>query len=73
MPDGLYKGMGITANLTYFPTANSFIRLEGRMLQFDDDDTPQLNNKPFIDTDGNPTNSRMEIMLNYGLRFDAIF
>jgi hypothetical protein len=73
MPDGLYKGMGITANLTYFPTTNSFIRLEGRMLQFDDDDTPQSNNKPFIDTDGNPTNSRMEIMLNYGLRFDAIF
>lgn len=73
MPDGLYKGMGVTANLTYFPTENSFLRIEGRMLQFDDDDTPQLNNKPFLDADGMPTNSRMEIMLNYGLRFDAIF
>ena len=62
------SGMGITAGMEYQPTSFSYIRLEGRMLNFDDSDDSDGNQ--FHDADGELTNSRMEIMINFGVFID---
>lgn len=56
-------GTDITLGLEYKTTANSFFRLEGRMINLDD------KYEYFKDADGKATNSRSEIMLNYGIWF----
>ena len=68
--DGVYNtylqnGLDLTLGAEYKPYEKSYIRLEGRMLQFDSD-----KNKIFTDADGKKTNSRMEVSLNFGFWFD---
>jgi hypothetical protein len=62
------SGMGITAGVEYMPTSFSYVRLEGRMLNFDDSDESYGNQ--FHDADGKPTNSRMELLINFGVYLD---
>jgi opacity protein-like surface antigen len=62
------SGIGITAGAEYKPTDFSYIRIEGRMLNFDNSD--ESNGNQFHDADGNPTNSRMELMINFGVFLD---
>jgi hypothetical protein len=50
----------ITLGAEYNPTASSYFRLEGSMLSFGDAE-------PFYDKDGKPTDSRMELILNFGI------
>jgi len=62
------SGMGITAGVEYKPTDFSYLRLEGRMLNFDDSDESAGNQ--FHDADGELTNTRMELMINFGVYLD---
>lgn len=62
------SGMGITAGVEYQPTKFSYIRLEGRMLNFDDSEDSDGNK--FLDAEGDQTNSRMEVMINFGVFID---
>ncbi len=62
------SGIGITAAAEYQPTSFSYIRLEGRMLNFDDNEDSDGNQ--FQNADGELTNSRMEVMLNFGVFID---
>ncbi|MGA2298115.1 MAG: outer membrane beta-barrel protein, partial [FCB group bacterium] len=62
--DGIYlpavKGLDLSLGAEYKPTDNSYIRIEGRMLQFDD--------KFKLFWDGTSyTKSRMELILNMGV------
>lgn len=59
------KLWGVTAGAEYKPTDESYIRLEGRMLQMDKD-------QYIFVTDGQPQNIRYEIMVNAGVTFDLI-
>jgi hypothetical protein len=63
--DGVYapilKGNGITAGVEYKPSGNSYIRLEGTYLTFDD------TFKMFLGSDNKLSNSRMEVALNFGV------
>ncbi len=58
------KVWGVTVGAEYKPTDESYIRLEGRMLQMDKDQ--------YIFTNGDPKNSRFEIMVNAGVTFDLL-
>lgn len=55
------QGMEATLGVELKPTANSFVRLEGRMMKMDE------KFKVFLDTDKKPTDSKMEVMLGMGL------
>lgn len=55
------KGMGMTACLEYKPTATSYIRAEGRILRLADD------YELFLDSNRNPTPSRKEAMITFGV------
>jgi hypothetical protein len=59
------KCWGITAGMEYKPTDESYVKLEGRLLQMDKD-------QYIFMTDGNPQNARFEIMINAGVTFDLI-
>ncbi|MFI5196135.1 MAG: outer membrane beta-barrel protein [Chitinophagales bacterium] len=60
-----YKVWGITAGAEYKPTENSYIRIEGRRLQMDQDQ--------YIFThDGLLYNYRYEVMINAGVTFDLL-
>ncbi len=60
-----YKLWGVTAGAEIKPTPESYVRLEGRMLQMDQDQEIFYN-------DGKPQSSRMEIMINAGVTFDLL-
>jgi Putative beta-barrel porin-2, OmpL-like. bbp2 len=60
-----YKVTGVTLGAEFKPTDESYVRLEGRMLQMDKDQYI------FIDN-GKLTNGRFEIMVNAGITFDLI-
>ena len=57
------KGAGETLGLEYKPTENSYIRIEGNFLNFDNIDLYKL----FVDKNGSPTSSRAEVFLNFGV------
>lgn len=59
-------GMDITAGVEYKPSKDAYIRLEGRMLNFDEN-----GGKVFFDGT-ELTNSRMEAALNFGVSFDLV-
>ncbi len=60
-----YKVSGATLGAEYKPTDESYVRLEGRMLQMDKDQ--------YIFKDNHkPQNSRLEVMINAGITFDLI-
>lgn len=61
---GLQKGTGYTLGVEFRPNSNSFIRLESRYLQFDDE-----NCKIFVNKDNLATNSRLEMIMNFGVFF----
>jgi hypothetical protein len=61
-------GLGYTAGIEFAPYKNSYVRLEGRILEFQVDDDEDM---PFIHCDG-PRKSRMELMLNFGVFFDLL-
>jgi hypothetical protein len=58
------KGSVITLGLEYKPSDKSYIRIETNSFNFGDD------YKLFLDSDKKPTNSRMELLLNFGVWFD---
>lgn len=60
-----YKLWGVTAGIEYKPTGNSYIRLEGRRLQMDQDQN-------IFHYNGQDRNYRWEILFNIGLSFDLI-
>lgn len=60
-----YKLMGYTAGAEFKPTAESYIKLEGRFLQMDNDQYIYYYN-------GVAQNTRFEIMLNGGITFDML-
>ncbi len=55
------KGMGITGSIEYKPTPTSYIRAEGRLLRLSDD------YELFLDSNRNPTPSRKEAMMTFGI------
>ncbi len=57
-----YQLLGVTLGAEYKPTENSYIRLEGRMLNSHNALTPFY-------TDGNYVTNREEVMLNVGIWF----
>ncbi len=58
------KGTQFTLGIEFLPNRNSYIRLEGDMMNLDD------KYKPFTDSDGKPTNKRASIALSMGLWID---
>lgn len=54
----------MTLGVQYLPNSFSYIRLEGSMYNMKDD------YKIFTDADGKPANSKMELMLNFGVYLD---
>lgn len=58
--DEEFSGNHITIGSEYNPTPNTYFRLEGSMLSFGNDF------EPFRDADGEPSASRMEVVLNFG-------
>lgn len=68
--DGIVGGVSknfLDASLggEYKPSPFSYVRLEGRMISFDEE-----TGKTFIDSDGKATNSRMELILTFGVWVD---
>lgn len=63
------NGLDLTAGIEYKPSNNSYLRLEGRMLSFDEGENGEV--KVFF-VDGEPAASRMELMLNFGVMFDFL-
>lgn len=63
------NGMGLTAGVEYKPSDNSYLRLEGRMLSFAESENSD--GKIFYSGD-EPTGSRMELMMNFGVMFDFL-
>ncbi|MFP4529281.1 MAG: porin [Candidatus Kapaibacterium sp.] len=61
-----FTGLGVTLGAEYKPVENGYIRLEGRMISLSGDDD---RGKIFYDGD-ELTNSRMEVMLNFGVYLD---
>lgn len=61
---GLQSGIGYSLGLEYKPNTNSYIRFESRYLQFDKD-----KNLIFLDKDNTATNSRIEMLMNFGIFF----
>lgn len=63
--------IGFTYGLEYKPVDYGYIRLETRYLMMDEgDEEDNYPGKIFRDGDGEPTNSRMEFMLNFGVWLD---
>ena len=60
-----YKLWGATAGVEYKPTAESYVRLEGRRLQMDQDQYIYYH-------DGEYYNYRYEVMVNAGVTFDLL-
>lgn len=60
-----YELWGVTAGAEYKPTANSYVRLEGRMLQMNQ-------YQDIFYYNGTQQNYRYEIMINAGINFDLI-
>ena len=60
-----YKVWGITAGAEYKPTEESYIRLEGRRLQMDE-------NQYIFNYNGLLYNYRYEVMINAGVTFDLL-
>ena len=60
-----YKLWGVTAGVEYKPTAESYVRLEGRRLQMDQDQYIYYH-------DGEYYNYRYEVMINAGVTFDLL-
>jgi len=60
-----YKVWGVTAGLEYKPTDESYVRLEGRRLQMEE-------NQYIFTRDGLQYNYRYEIMINAGVTFDLL-
>jgi len=60
-----YKLYGITLGMEYKPTAESYVKLEGRMLQMDQ-------NQYIFEYNGQEYNSRFEVMINAGVTFDLL-
>jgi hypothetical protein len=60
-----YKVWGLTAGVEYKPTAESYVRLEARRLQMDQD-------QYIFYHDGESYNYRYEVMLNAGITFDLL-
>jgi len=60
-----YKLWGATAGVEYKPTAESYVRLEGRRLQMDHDQYIYYH-------DGEYYNYRYEVMVNAGVTFDLL-
>ena len=60
-----YKLWGVTAGVEYKPTAESYVRLEGRRLQMDQDQYIYYH-------DGEYYNYRYEVMVNAGVTFDLL-
>jgi len=75
-PDGIMSGIildkqnkftgynltGATLGAEYKPTENSYLRLEARQLQMD-------NNQEIFITNGDPSSSRLEVLFNIGISF----
>ena len=57
-----YNLFGATLGAEYKPTENSYLRLESRQLQMD-------NNQEIFITDGDPVTSRLEVLVNLGISF----
>ncbi|MEO8088081.1 MAG: outer membrane beta-barrel protein [Bacteroidota bacterium] len=57
-----YNLMGVTIGAEYKPTENSYLRLEARQLQMD-------NNQEIFNVNGNPSSSRLEVLFNLGISF----
>ena len=60
-----YKLTGCTLGTEYKPTEESYVRLEGRVLQMD-------NNQYIFYDNGSIYNHRYEIMINAGITFDLL-
>ncbi len=60
-----YKLWGVTAGAEFKPTTNSYVRLEGRMLQMENDQWIFVYN-------GAPQNNRFEVMVNAGISLDLL-
>lgn len=58
------KGTQFTLGIEFTPNKNSYIRLEGDLMNLDD------KYKKFTDKDGKPTNKRMSIALSMGIWID---
>lgn len=62
------NGLGITGGVEYNPTDNTYLRAETRMLNFSNNEADGSGDQ-FYDGEEN-TNSRMELMLNFGIYLD---
>lgn len=60
-----YKLTGFTIGGEIKPTPESYVKLEGRMLQMD-------SNQQIFYTNGKPTSSRFEILVNAGVTFELL-
>jgi hypothetical protein len=60
-------GMEAALGIEYKPNANSYIRLEGGWMQFDEDGGK---GNVFVDSDGKATNGRLQCSLNFGVWID---
>lgn len=63
------NALGLTAGVEYKPSSNTYMRLEGRMLSFDEGENAE--GKVFNLGD-EPSTSRMELMFNIGIMFDFL-
>ncbi len=59
------KLFGFTAGAEYKPTEESYVKLEGRLLQLDSD-------QEIFMTDGKPTSARFEVMVHAGITFELL-
>ncbi|MFC2131992.1 outer membrane beta-barrel protein, partial [Bacteroidota bacterium] len=66
---GKYDGIGLTGGIEYKPSENSYIRLEGRMLNFDGPGDVNYFFHYFSNGD-EFTNIRYEMMLNFAVWFE---
>ena len=57
-----YSVSGATIGFEYKPTPDSYVRLEARQLQME-------NNQEIFNSDGKPSSSRLEALLNIGISF----
>ncbi|MCX6274295.1 MAG: outer membrane beta-barrel protein [Bacteroidetes bacterium] len=57
-----YNLTGVTIGAEYKPTENSYIRVEARQLQMD-------NNQEIFNANGEPSSSRLEVLFNLGISF----
>jgi hypothetical protein len=60
-----YKLWSVTGGVEFKPSGNSYMRIEGRDVQMDE-------NQQIFYTDGKPTSTRFEIMATMGVSFDIL-